>query len=72
MVRQPLEPTGMIFLQGELWTATAVGRTPGEPPVPVGAQVEVDRGAWPAALCGEPTDAGDRELPPRQSPAAKA
>jgi hypothetical protein len=31
----------MIFLQGELWTATAAGRSDGEPPVPVGAQVEV-------------------------------
>ncbi|MBA3377694.1 MAG: nodulation protein NfeD [Chloroflexota bacterium] len=39
VVRQMLDPTGLVFLQGEFWTATAEG----EPtvPVPVGAHVEV-------------------------------
>jgi len=41
-VRQPLDPTGMVFLQGELWTATASGVQPGQPPVPVGSHVEVE------------------------------
>ncbi len=41
VVRQPLNPTGMVHLQGELWTATADGLAAGEPPVPVGTNVEV-------------------------------
>ena len=36
-VRTPLAPTGMVHLQGELWTATAEG----ESKVPSGSQVEV-------------------------------
>lgn len=40
-VRSELNPTGMIFLDGELWTATMTG-APGEQPVaPVGSHVEV-------------------------------
>ena len=41
VVRQPLNPTGMVHMQGELWTATADGLTETDPPVPVGANVEV-------------------------------
>jgi len=40
-VRSELNPTGLIFLDGELWTATMTG-PPGEQPVaPVGSHVEV-------------------------------
>jgi membrane-bound serine protease (ClpP class) len=35
-VRQALDPEGMVFVEGELWTATTVGE-----PVPVGTAVEV-------------------------------
>ncbi|HYI25664.1 MAG TPA: nodulation protein NfeD [Thermomicrobiales bacterium] len=41
VVRRPLDPTGMVHLQGELWTATAEGMQPGDPSIPVGANVEV-------------------------------
>lgn len=39
VVREALDPTGLVFLQGELWTATVDG----DPtvPIPVGANVEV-------------------------------
>lgn len=39
VVRQALDPTGLVFLQGELWTATVDGEPAA--PVPVGAQVDV-------------------------------
>jgi membrane-bound serine protease (ClpP class) len=35
-VRQALDPNGMVFMQGELWTASVEGGT-----IPVGAHVEV-------------------------------
>ena len=35
-VRAPLDPVGMVMVQGELWSARAEGA-----PVPVGADVEV-------------------------------
>lgn len=38
-VRQPLDPTGMIFLQGEFWTATVAGE--GRQAIPKGASVRV-------------------------------
>jgi membrane-bound serine protease (ClpP class) len=41
VVRQPLNPTGMVHMQGELWTATADGLTESDPPIPVGTNVEV-------------------------------
>jgi len=37
VVRQALDPTGLVFLQGELWTATIAG----EAAIPAGAHVEV-------------------------------
>jgi membrane-bound serine protease (ClpP class) len=36
IVREPLEPSGLVSLQGELWTARAAG-----PPIPAGTEVEV-------------------------------
>lgn len=36
-VRQPLDPNGMVFMQGELWTAS----TEDDATIPVGAHVEV-------------------------------
>ncbi|MEJ7902198.1 MAG: NfeD family protein [Thermomicrobiales bacterium] len=39
VVRQALDPTGLVFLQGELWTATVDGDS--ATPVPAGAGVEV-------------------------------
>ena len=38
VVRQPLDPSGLVFLQGELWTATVEG----EPTVPIPAGVHVE------------------------------
>ncbi len=40
-VREALDPTGMVFLNGELWTATATTLPPGQASLPVGARVEV-------------------------------
>jgi len=39
VVRQPLDPTGLVFLQGELWTATVEAEAPVS--LPVGAHVRV-------------------------------
>jgi membrane-bound serine protease (ClpP class) len=36
VVREPLEPSGLVSLQGELWTARTVGAA-----IPAGAEVEV-------------------------------
>ncbi len=40
-VREELDPTGMIYLNGELWTATAPNLGPGQKSFPVGSRVEV-------------------------------
>ena len=40
-VRTEMNPSGMIFLDGELWTATMTGVPDQQPAVPVGARVEV-------------------------------
>lgn len=40
-VRQPLDPDGMVFLQGELWTASLVGPASESAAIPIGAFVEV-------------------------------
>src|SRR5690606_10175335 len=37
-VRKPLDPTGLVFMQGEHWTATREGDGPA---VPIGAVVRV-------------------------------
>ncbi|MDQ4100450.1 MAG: hypothetical protein M3121_08125, partial [Chloroflexota bacterium] len=39
-VRAPLAPTGLVYLHGELWTATVEGQPEGTE-VPVGNHVEV-------------------------------
>jgi membrane-bound serine protease (ClpP class) len=36
VVREPLEPSGLVLLHGELWTARTAGN-----PIPIGAEVEV-------------------------------
>lgn len=41
VVRQQLDPDGMVFLQGELWTASLHNATADTPPVPAGTTVEV-------------------------------
>jgi membrane-bound serine protease (ClpP class) len=40
-VREALKPSGMIFLQGELWIATVEGLAPGVTEVPIGDHVAV-------------------------------
>lgn len=40
-VREELDPTGMVYLNGELWTATATELPPGQASLPVGSKVEV-------------------------------
>jgi len=40
-VRRELDPTGMVYLNGELWTATATGVASGQAALPVGSRVEV-------------------------------
>ncbi|HEV2066097.1 MAG TPA: nodulation protein NfeD [Thermomicrobiales bacterium] len=40
-VRSELNPTGMVFLDGELWTATMTGSPGEQPTAPVGSHIEV-------------------------------
>lgn len=40
-VRKPLDPDGMVFMQGEHWMATLAGATADSPTVPIGALVKV-------------------------------
>jgi membrane-bound serine protease (ClpP class) len=63
VVRQPLAPTGMVFLQGELWTATAAGTGAEQPPVAVGTLAEVTE-VHGLRLVVRPLEATVDDLPP--------
>ncbi len=62
-VREALNPSGMIFLQGELWIATVEGLAPGDTEVPVGGHAEVTA-IQGLRLIVKPSDARVTLLPP--------